>query len=270
MHASPTPEQVEQTRQSERAELPRFIRQQYQFAAHIRNPQVNPRPVDVQERHMAIYRELFYNNIEGSLAEIFPVLRQTLSDEQWHAMARDFLANHRSRTPLFTEIGQEFLAYLQEERDAQGDPPFMLELAHYEWVELALAFSDDDERMPVSDPNGDLFAGMPVLSPLAWNLSYRFAVHRIGPDYRPDEPDQQPSHLVVYRNRRDQVEFLEINAVTQRLIELLKENPHWTGQDTLNRIAEELNHPHPEVVIQAGRDLLLQLRERDILIGTRP
>ncbi len=263
MNALPSP-------MDEAARQPGFIQTQYRFTAHIRDPEGNPRPPDVEDRRMAIYRELVYNNLEGFLADNFPVLRRILSDERWHAMVRDFFIRHRARTPLFTEIAQEFIAYLQDEREVGDDPPFMLELAHYEWVELALDFSQDDENMPPADPNGDLFEGVPVLSPLAWNLSYRFAVHRIGPDYQPVEPAPQPTHLVVYRDRRDQIQFLEINAVTQRLIELLKENPDHTGHYALRRIAEELNHPQPEVVIQAGRDLLRQLRERDILIGTRP
>lgn len=259
MHASPSPDP------------PEFIRKQYEFAAHIRDPEVNPRPVGIEERRMAIYRELFYNNIQGFLAENFPVLRQIMPDRHWHAMARDFLARHLSHTPLFSEVGQEFLAYLQEERgEIDGDPPFLLELAHYEWVELALGISDDDTDLPAADPNGDLFTGIPVHSPVAWNLSYRFPVHRISPQLQPSEPGEQPTHLVVYRDRSDGVRFLEINAVTQRLIQLLKENPDWTGREAVNRIAEELNHPQPQVVIQAGRDLLQELRGKDILIGTRP
>lgn len=258
MHASPS------------AEQPDFVRKQYEFAAHIRNPEASPCPEDVEDRRMAIYRELFYNNIEGFLADGFPVLRQVLEDRHWYAMARDFLARHRSRTPLFPEIGQEFLRYLQNERgDAAGDPPFMLELAHYEWVELDISLSDADRDSPPADPNGDLLTSIPVISPVALNLTYRYPVHQISPEFRPDAPGEQATHLVVYRNRQDDVEFLEINAVTQRLIQLLKDNPEWTGRNTAMRIAEELDHPQPDKIIEAGRQLLQDLRSRDIIIGTR-
>ena len=64
-------------------------------------------------------------------------------------MVRDFMRRHRSTTPLFTEVGQEFLAYLQDERGPQaGDWPFMLELAHYEYVELdAMLHLEGDDRI---------------------------------------------------------------------------------------------------------------------------
>jgi hypothetical protein len=252
-----------------RPERPAFQRRQYEFAAHIRDPRGRPAPADVEDRRMAIYRDLFYNNVEGLLSTNFPVLRRVLGDGPWHAMVRDFFARHRSATPLFPELAQELLEYLAEERgEVAGDPPFMLELAHYEWVELALAISDADRGALPADPNGDLMSGVPVASPLAWNLTYRFPVHRIGPDYQPAEPAEQPSHLVVYRDRQDRVNFLEINAVTQRLLELVKEARGLTGLELVTRIAEELRHPQPEAVIAAGRQVLDDLRRRDIVLGT--
>ncbi len=253
------------------AEPPSFVRKQYEFAANIRDPESCATPGDVEERRMAIYRELFFNNIEGFLASHLPVLKSLFAETAWHAIVRDFMIRHRCRSPYFFEIAREFIDYLQQERSPEvGDPPFLQELAHYEWVELALNFSDADLDAPPADPNGDLFAGVPVLSPLAWNLSYAYPVHRIGPDFQPREPGAQRTHLVVYRNRKDAVQFLEINAVTQRLFELVKENPSLTGLELITQIADELNHPQPQAVIEHGRGLLQDLRLRDIILGTRP
>lgn len=252
------------------AERPDFIRRQLQFAAHIRDPRTQPRPADVEERRMAIYRELFYNNVESLLAGNFPVLRRLLAEDHWHDMVRDFFVRHRAKTPYFPEIAQEFLDYLQNERDPEPrDPPYLLELAHYEWVELAVSISEETADPMDADPNGDLMAGIPLVSPLAWNLSYRFAVHRIGPDFQPSKPEEERTHLVVYRTRLDEVEFMEINAVTQRLLQLLQENPDWTGLAAVKRIAEELGHAQPELVVDAGRQLLNDLRAQNIILGTR-
>ncbi|MEK6596470.1 MAG: DNA-binding domain-containing protein, partial [Pseudomonadota bacterium] len=77
------------------ADRPGFVHQQYAFAAHIRNPEKNPRPEDIEERRMKIYRELFYNNVEDFMANTYPVLRQITPDDRWHAMMRDYFANHR-------------------------------------------------------------------------------------------------------------------------------------------------------------------------------
>lgn len=247
-----------------------FQLHQYRFTAHIRTPEDNPVPADIEPRRIGIYRELLFNNIDSLLSSAFPVIRQILTQEQWHSLVEDFFARHRCATPLFPEIPQEFIAFLQEERDgATTDPPFLVELAHYEWVELALTISDADrDPLPPLDLNGDLLSGIPWVSPLAWSLSYRFPVHRLGPDFQPREPGGEATHLLVYRGRDDEVGFLEINAVTQRLIELLKENGRMTGLDALKRIAEELHHPEPDKVVEGGRRILEQLRKRNVVLGT--
>jgi hypothetical protein len=250
---------------------PGFIATQMAFAAHIRDPGHAPAPADVEDRRMAIYRELFFNNISGLLEGAFPVLRKLLGDVRWRALIRDFMVHHRAATPLFLELSQEFLDYLGTTRAATAtdDPPFMLELAHYEWVELALGVSDDEPDPTHANPNGNLLDGVPVVSPLAWNLSYRFPVHRIGPELQPEAPGTAPTHLVVYRNRAERVEFLEINAITQRLLTLLQEPRPRTGRDALQAIATELSHPDPEAVIAAGARMLTDLRRRDVILGTR-
>jgi hypothetical protein len=247
-----------------------FTQVQRAFAAHLRDPQHCAPPAGIEDRRMRIYRELFFNNLSSLLAQGFPVLHQCLGPQRWQALIRAFLTEHRAATPLFPEIGQELLAYLGEGRTPQPeDPPFLLELAHYEWVEAALLFSDADAGPELADPNGDLLAGVPVVSPLAWNLSYRFPVHRIGPEFQPAEPDPEPTHVVVYRNRQERVEFLKINLVTQRLLQLLQDGTERTGLNALETIAAELNHPRPQQVIEGGRGLLVDLRARHILLGTR-
>ena len=249
---------------------PDFIRRQYEFAANIRDPEHRPAPADVEDRRMAIYRELFYNNVEGFLSGTFPVLRTLFYDSDWHLLVRDYFSHHRAQTPLFLEIPREFLNWLKNERTEQTDDlPFLYELAHYEWVELALSISEETLDQDDVNPDGDLFAGVPVLSPLAWHLSYRFPVHKIGPDFLPEEAGEIPTNIVVYRNREDEVGFMEINQVTKRLLELVSELNNESGEQLLNRIAVEMSHPQPDVVVKGGTEILEGLAQKDIIAGTR-
>ena len=244
-----------------------FQQQQRAFTAHIRDPALAPCPDGIAPERMAVYAELFFNGMDDQLSAGFPVLRAISSEDSWNALVGDFFARHRCSTPLFSEIGLEFLDYLEHEREPHKDDwPFMLELAHYEYVELAVSISDAE--IPAHDPNGDLLAGHPIVSPTAWNLSYHYPVHRIGPDFLPRNPPADPTHLVVYRDRQDEVHFPEINPVTQRLLTLLKESPAQSGLDLLNRIADELQHAQPETVIHAGTRLLQEMHQRNIILGT--
>ena len=147
--------------------------------------------------------------------------------------------------------------------------PFLLELAHYEWVELSLEL---DEREPGDEPvdgDGDLLDGTPVLSPVTRLLSYRFPVHRIGPGFQPAAPPEQPTRLLVYRDASFDVKFMLLNDVSWHLLARIAEAPPLSGRELLAEIAQLLQHPAPERVMSAGADLLEDLRRRGVLLGTR-
>ncbi len=240
------------------------------FAAHLRDPDTHPAPADVDDRRMAIYRDLFFNNVRGLLSTAFPVLRRLHDDTAWNALVRDFFRDHRARTPIFHKLAEEFVDWLTESRAPSGDLPFLAQLAHYEWVELALSTAEDPPAAALlANPNGDLIHRPPLVSPLSWTLAYDWPVHRIGPEFIPTAPSGQQTFLVVYRNRQDEVKFMEINAVTARLLTLAEEQPAATGADLLAQIAEELAHPDVDAVLAAGADILESLRERGIVLGAR-
>ncbi len=90
-----------------------FKNHQTTFAAYIRNPEKNPIPKGVKPERMAMYRELFFNNIEGFLTSNFPVLHSLFNEKAWGNLVQDFFENHICHTPHFSEIPEEFLAYLQ-------------------------------------------------------------------------------------------------------------------------------------------------------------
>lgn len=254
------------------AELPRFQRQQYAFAAHIRDPDANPAPEKIEDRRMAIYRDLFFNNVSQLLSKTFPVIHRILGKDAWRKLIRDYYSTHQAHTPLFLEMPREFLAYLQEEREFRPDDPvFLRELAHYEWVELALSIDERDPASVPADPDGDLLDDAPVLSPLAWPLSYRFPVHRISPGFQPDAPGEEPTYLVVFRADDYRIGFLEMNPVSARLLQLVSESSGTkSGRQLLNQIAAEMQHPNSDAVVAGGRDLLNDLRTRGVILGTTP
>lgn len=246
-----------------------FRQIQYAFAAHLRDPAQHGFPA-VEDRRLKIYRELFYNTVEDCLASGFPVLRNLLSDSNWHAMVRDFYARHVSHAPQFHRVPEEFLAYLEHERGEHAeDPPFLRELAHYEWIELELSLAQTELTPELADPNGDLLEASPQPSPLAQLLAYEWPVHLIGPDHVPDAPMPSPIYLIVNRDRQDRVRFLEVNPVAARLFQLIEERPDDSGRSLLRALAAELGHPQPDAVIEQGAAILSLLRERDIVLGTR-
>ncbi|MHC6225047.1 HvfC family RiPP maturation protein [Pseudomonas sp. X10] len=230
----------------------RLREQQFTLARHLRDPAGHAPPPGIENRRLQVYRELFYGAIEGLLAGSFPVIRRTLGEARWHARVRDFYAHHRCQTPLFTEIAEEFVAYLQQ---VEPDAPWQVELAHYEWIEAQLYLSDAED--PPHDPDGDLLEGVPLLSCLARPLAYRWPVEQIGPDYQPQELPEAPTLLLVYRDAGFEVRFARLTVLAYQLLAGLS----GTGRERLQALGGE------EIEAQ-GLQLLQALREQGIIVGT--
>ena len=253
------------------AERPKFQEQQYAFAAHIRDPQHAPAPDGIEDRRMAIYRELFFNNLRSLLSNMFPVLSKLHSDEKWRALVRRFMQRHQAQTPYFLQLPAEFLDFLQNEYDPEPDDfPFLVELAHYEYIELALSVSEETNDLEGVDPEGDLLAGVPVKSGLTWVFAYQYPVHRISRDFLPDAPAEHPVYLAVYRGTDDKVGFLELNAVTAGLLNAIEENESGlAGEVLLRKLAADINYPDVDAFIEHGASALREMRSLDILTGAR-
>ncbi|CAA0088122.1 Uncharacterised protein [Zhongshania aliphaticivorans] len=238
---------------------------QRELTQFVRDPDHNPGPEGLEHRRLVIYRDLFFNNINGFLSNGFPVCRSVYSEADWDAMVRDFMTRHQCASPYFLKIAEEFLAYLQSGRGNNVvDPPFLAELAHYEWVELALDVAN--EELPDNGPiSNQLLDSHFYLSPLAWPLVYAFPVQQISSSNCPDSPSDEPTYIVVYRNRADRVQFLEINAVTARLLALFDDGTSPKAIEVLATIAAELG-AEVESLLGFGGELVTQLVELDILI----
>ena len=106
-----------------------------------------------------------------------------------------------------------------------------------------------------------------VLNPARMDLRYDWAVHRIGEHHKPRKPID--THLVVYRDANDVVQFTEVNAATAHVLTLLDEQP-MTGTQAMHHIARQMQHPQPEQLVAFGATLLKQLQHQDIILGTLP
>jgi hypothetical protein len=237
------------------------------LAAHVRDPATHVGPPGIEERRLAIYRELAFNNLDGLLAGNFPVIRNTLGDTDWHALVHRFFAEHRSRTPLFTQIGLELIDFLKS--DVGGDPerPWLAELAHYEWAELGLTLSDAE--LPPHDAQGDLLTGVPVLSPLAWQLAYQWPVASIGPDVQPMVAPDVPTLVLLRRKADGQVHFSSLSPLLYQLLVLVGANTEATGSELLRGLARDVGETDVSAFIEAARPMLQRLHDEGIVPGIR-
>jgi hypothetical protein len=238
---------------------------QQDMARHLRDPRHTMRPAGVPARRMAVYNEMLFNNVCGFIDTCMPLSRKLLGDTAWRRLCRTFYRDWPLHTPWFREIPREFVRYLQEGCLEQPLPRWLHDLAHYEWAELAVDVMD--VMRPVANAQGNLMAEMVVLNPARMDLHYDWAVHRIGEQHKPRKP--MDTHLVVYRDADDAVQFTEVNAATAHVLALLDAQP-MTGTQVMQHIAHQMQHQHPEQLLTFGASLLQQLQKQDIILGTQP
>ncbi|NKF52404.1 DUF2063 domain-containing protein [Shewanella sp. WXL01] len=246
-----------------------FKAQQQQFMDYIKNPQ-NPIPEGIEPRRMTIYRELFFNNVDGFVSSAFPVLKSLYSQQAWGDLVQQFFEKHDCQTPIFVEIAQEFLSFLQNEYQlTDDDPVFMLELAHYEWLELVVAISKPNPAQQKLEP--EQVSHEPLcFSSLARIAQYAFDVQHISLDYQPIEPPQQPQFFCVYLDDVQEVAFLQLNPLSAQVLAYIDAAQQPVS---FSQITDWLMTAYPNMAqetISAGcLDMLKQMAEQGIVVTTK-
>jgi hypothetical protein len=236
-----------------------FQRYQLEFTAHIRDPKAHKKPAGVVPARMAVYRDAVFNNIFESVSLCFPVCQAAIGNRAWRALLREFVKSYSAQSPIFRDIPQQFLQFLNS---PTAQPAFLAQLAHYEWVELALS-AQQTEAIKLSKKT-DLLSEKPVLAPAHSLLEYDFAVHKIAKGKLPKTTEK--TYLLVFRNAEFEVKFIELSPITFQLLDLIEDK--LTGEQALMRIAEEMQHPDPKVVVQFGTEILNDLAMQQAIIGS--
>jgi hypothetical protein len=214
-----------------------------------------------------VYRDLVFANLSSLISGTFPVLVRILGDQQWRRLVRIFLRDYRAHTPKFGEIAEEFVEFLASEPAALADgswPPFMVELAHYEWVEMALQQS---EAEPLPSGDAGLLLERPLqVSPLAWPLAYAWPVQRVGPDYQRAVAPAEPTLLLVRRADDWSVKFSALTPLAWRLLQRIEEFPGLSGGAQLQGLAVEAGKSGSQEFFDNGLALLRQM-QGELVIG---
>lgn len=236
-----------------------FQHYQAEFTAHIRDPKTHKKPANVDAKRMAVYEKAVFNNIAESVSVCFPVCQAVFGKQVWDKILHEFVANFAAASPIFREIPEQFLQFLSAQKSL---PAYLQPLAHYEWAELAVSHLPSNSS--ALSKHTDLLKQKPVLAPHML-LEYDFAVHQISAKFKPKKPEK--TQLLVYRNAKFEVKFIALNPITYQLLKLIDEN-ELTGEQALMRIAEHMQHPDANALIQFGAEILSGLAKQEAIIGS--
>ncbi len=244
-----------------------FKQVQQGFMDYIRDPS-QPLPEGIEPRRMKVYRELFFSNISGFVSSAFPVLKSLYNEDDWQVLVQDFFVNHDCQSPIFVEIAAEFLQFLQTEYQVSDkDPVFMLELAHYEWLELAVAVAQEDQNLKDLTQD-ELNSANLCLNSTARVAQYSFDVQHISVDYQPIEVSPQAQFFCVYRDDSDEVAFLKLTPLSAQVLAYLEQSK----QSRFDELCHWLQNLYPsmsaEQLTQGSFSLLAQLAAKGIIKAT--
>lgn len=243
-----------------------FQQIQQAFMEHIKDPDHQAALPGVEDRRMAIYRELFFNNVEGFVSSAFPVLKSVYKDTDWQTLVRQFFIRYKCSSPYFLHIAEHFLHYLQHEHIVtKNDPVFLRELAHYEWAELFLA----TKHLP--HPELRLTAEQVTIAPLylsslAMVLAYPYAVHQISSDNQPAAADEIQCYL-LYRNSEDDVKFVLINQLTAALLKTIQQSAGCTLPTLIQQLLPLLPQFSAHQLMQGATALLQDFAAKGVLVS---
>lgn len=243
--------------------------QQYQaaFTAHIRNPAENKKPARVNNKRMAVYREIVFNNFVGSVSACFPVVHDILGKRRFKKLVRACFFQQQFSSPFFREIPKSFVDFLAAfDLNKISLPLFTAQLAHYEWAELYVSTCDTQAIQPEHLVE-DLLEKPLELNPAHLLVNYDFPVHMLSKKHQHTE--QIPTFLLLYRDTAFNVKFMQLNPLTFELLQII-EKQTYTGRQALQQLAEKMQHPQPETIVAFGQQILEDLFRQQAVYFSAP
>lgn len=245
-----------------------FQQVQRQFLAHLRNPGRQQLPAGFARQGVDVYVDLLYNKFNDSLTTCFPVTHAILEGKPWQRLLKDFIAEHRCLSAYYRQIPDEFVRYLQSERRETSDPPFLAELAHFEWMELVLSIAEAEPAMTELLTDAQLMDAPLAFAPVMRLLHYVWPVQHISPAHQPSEPPPLSTHILGFRDTGDHVQFIALNPATAGLVLSLQRQ--CTATQVLQELGKDLTPSELSSLLLFGKSILADMHRQGAIIGIQP
>ncbi len=240
-----------------------FRQFQFALARHLRDPLSVPLPSGAKAIETNACAQDMVNNLCDVLAPAFPLTHALLGDDLWGHAVRLFIKDAPSHTPWASTTQRAFVEHVCESPDMQQLPAWLQDLAHFEWLQSAVATSP--VTWPKVNPDGDVMHQPVALNPTHVEVAYEWPVNGISTDNKPD--DMQSTYVSMLRDQQDVVHVYDSSVFRTQLLDLLRDG--LTGEQAFVSLARWLSHPEPQVFVQEGALVMAQLQREGIVLGAR-
>ena len=218
-----------------------------------------------------VYRRIVRQRLREVVGHAFARLRARLGGERFDAIVARWLASAPPRSPHLRDVPGEMLAWLESNPSALrafDAAPFALDLARFEWAELAVAYAADGPRgledgCEVGELAMDRTA---ILAAAHVRLDLVYPVHRLADDAIDLAPSPVP--LCLYRDHTPlDVQTLELSPTAAAIVDALAR-----GRVTLTRAVEVSAARHGAAIdapfVEALSEVLADFVERGLVLGS--
>lgn len=244
-----------------------FSATQAGFTRWLRQPASAPAPAGIAPRRLDIYRELLFNNVMTFVEGTFPVALALLPPPLAERLKQGFFADFTCTSPFFYDISLHFREYVSSlDWPELADFPWLGELLHYEWMELAADIAEAPN--PAAEPDtllaGADFPDSPTqplrLASPTWPLAYQWRVHEWHENTDPGSLTPSPVCLLAWRDGHERVQVLAVEPLAAWLIEQILATEGATPQQLATTLTSATPGLAPEVALGACLRLLAGLR----------
>lgn len=205
---------------------------------------------------LGVYRQLIRTTLVDPVEDCFPICRALLrSDDAWTDCLDAFLASRAIRSPYFRDIAPAFVQWLADAGWGGDRWPFLLALAHWEYLELELLRWPDEPVPPGLAPAPEPGSRV-AFDPAARLLRYAWQVQ--DATVEAPRPAAGDVHLLAYRDRDLDFAWRQLSAPGSAFLVRLQQGA------AVGAAAEALGLDLAEAL-----DLLVDLRGQGALLSFR-
>ncbi len=221
------------------------------------------------EQRFRVYRRMARHRLSDVIENSFPRLRVALSDME--PILERWFDESPPRSPYVRDIAGEFAKWLSE-AELSGAPPWVNELAAFEWATLDVQHAHEEEGAEDVREIGELdFERPAILTPAHRILRTRYAVHRIPEDVTTmPVVEEGPFALCIYRDPAShEPRVLELSPIAAAIVEEVRTGDG-TVVDAVRAASVRESFAIDGPFIEAFSELVADLAERGVWIGAKP
>lgn len=181
-------------------------------------------PRGVDPNRVSVYRRLIFSNISETLRRAYPIAAHLLEGERWDFLVESFFSEHKIASPYLWQMPKEFWHFVDEGGfSEEWDLPYLDDLLHFEWLEIAVHMMADGESPPYTD-KGDPMRDRLIVNPDHSIDPFRYPVFKGSSEEWAARPGNY--FLLTYREPIDcTVHYIELSPLCTIIFELLRNAP---------------------------------------------